>query len=54
MSVIKNHTSGNNQKDYMQHLEHGKSLKSRTINVYLHQDYGVMVYDTTTSVETFA
>jgi hypothetical protein len=28
-SAIKHHTPGNNPKDYTQHSEHGKSLKSR-------------------------
>jgi hypothetical protein len=32
MLAIKHHTPGNNPKDYTQHLEHGKSLKSRKKN----------------------
>jgi hypothetical protein len=33
VSAIKHHTPGNNPQDYMQHLEHGESLKSRRFNV---------------------
>jgi hypothetical protein len=32
-SVIKHHTPGNNPKDYTQHLERGKSLKSRICRI---------------------
>jgi hypothetical protein len=32
-SAIKYHTPGNNSKDYTHHLEHGESLKSRTLSV---------------------